>query len=252
MAGDWIKMEHVTPDKPEVFRMALDLGITPEHVLGCLVRLWIWADQQSINGNALTVTCVTLDRITCNAGFANALKNVGWLIGNDMDFTLPNFDRHNGETAKTRANTQKRVAKHRNANTVTGVTPKVLPEKRREDMFTTSDEVVVDSKLSPCPQKAILDAYAELLPTLPQPRMWEGARAKNLTARWRWVLADLAKHEKPHSPEDGLAFFRRMFLYIEKSDLLMGRSGSWNASLDWIVKAENFAKIIQGNYENKE
>jgi hypothetical protein len=129
-----------------------------------------------------------------------------------------------------------------------------IPETETEtetetDIATTS---LVDSKLPTCPQQAILDLYAELLPTLPQPRIWDGARAKNLTARWRWVLADLAKHGKPHSPEDALGFFRRMFAYVEKSDLLMGRSGSWNASLDWIVKAENFAKIIQGNYENKE
>jgi hypothetical protein len=251
MAGDWIKMEHVTPDKPEVFRMALDLGVTPEHVLGCLVRLWIWADQQSINGNALTVTCVTLDRITCNAGFANALKNVGWLIGNDMDFTLPNFDRHNGETAKTRANTQKRVAKHRNANTVTGVTPKVLPEKRREDMFTTSDEVVVDSKLPTCPQKEILALYEEILPELPQPRMWDGARATALTARWRAVLKLLKNEGKTDSArtDDALDYFRKVFLLVKKSDFLMGRKTEWTASLGWIVKAENFAKIIDGNYD---
>ncbi|MDE1906850.1 MAG: hypothetical protein KGH75_10430 [Rhodospirillales bacterium] len=129
MAGDWIKLQTVTPDKPEVFRMAMDLGIAPEHVLGCLVRVWIWADQQTLQGNAVTVTGVTLDRIACYAGFAAALKNVGWLTGDDMDFCFPNFDRHNGETAKTRAQTAKRVERHRS----NGVTQKPLPEKRREE-----------------------------------------------------------------------------------------------------------------------
>ena len=42
-----------------------------------------------------------------------------------------------------------------------------------------------------------------------------------------------------------------MFAYISKIDFLMGRSGDWSASLPWIVEAENFAKIIEGNYENK-
>lgn len=141
MAGDWIKLQNTTPDKPEVFRMAMDLGIAPEHVVGCLVRLWIWADQQSLQGNGISVTGVTLDRITCNAGFAQALKNVGWLTGDDGNYTLPNFDRHNGNTAKTRANTKKRVETHRalqsNAPSVT------REEKRREDKTTKAAAIAL-------------------------------------------------------------------------------------------------------------
>lgn len=252
MAGDWIKLQHVTPDKPEVFRMAIMLGVTPEHVLGCLCRLWIWADQQTIDGHGVCVTGVTLNRITCHGGFSDALKNVGWLSGDELNFTLPNFERHNGETAKTRALATKRKEKQRHANTVTGVTQKASPEKRREEMFTTSNEVVVASKLPTCPHQQIIDLYDEMLPTLPHPQIWDGARAKNLTARWRWVLTDLAKKEKPHSPEDGLKYFKRLFAYIAQSDFLMGKKNDFSCSLDWIVKAENFAKIIQGNYENKE
>lgn len=104
-----------------------------------------------------------------------------------------------------------------------------------------------------CPQKEIIALYAEVLPELPQPRVWEGARERNLTARWRWVLSDLKAKGKPHDRDAGLGFFKRMFDYIHASDFLMGRTDSgWNADLGWIVKAENFAKIIQGNYENKE
>lgn len=104
-----------------------------------------------------------------------------------------------------------------------------------------------------CPQKEIISLYADALPELPQPRVWEGAREKNLTARWRWVLSDLKTKGKPHDREAGLGFFKRMFEYIHASDFLMGRTdGGWNADLGWIVKSENFAKIIQGNYENKE
>ncbi len=104
-----------------------------------------------------------------------------------------------------------------------------------------------------CPQKEIIALYAEALPELPQPRVWEGAREKNLTARWRWVLSDLKAKGKPYDRDAGLHFFHRMFGYIHASDFLMGRTDNgWNADLGWIVKSENFAKIIQGNYENKE
>lgn len=111
--------------------------------------------------------------------------------------------------------------------------------------------VVASKLLAPCPHKEILGLYAQELPDLAQPRVWDGAREKNLRARWAWVLADLKKKGKPFDKEAGLVFFQRMFGYIAGSDLLMGRSGKWATSLPWIVEAENFAKIIEGNYENK-
>jgi hypothetical protein len=56
MAGDWIKFDTSTPDKPEVFEMAAELGIDPDAVVGKLLRVWKWFDQQTTDGNApLTV-----------------------------------------------------------------------------------------------------------------------------------------------------------------------------------------------------
>ncbi len=145
MAGDWIKLEHVTPDKPEIVKMADILGIDQDSVVGKLVRIWIWADQNSVNGNAMTVTDSFLDRYTFCSGFSVALRNVGWLTGKNGCLMLPNFDRHNGQTSKNRAVTNRRVSKHRgdcNAGTVTNVTyeplQKPLPEKRREEYITTT------------------------------------------------------------------------------------------------------------------
>ena len=140
MAGDWIKIETVTPDKPEVFTMADVLGIDPDAVVGKLIRVWIWADQQTRDGNAPSVTLSLLNRISGVSGFADAMVAVGWLRKTDAGIEFYNFDRHNGETAKTRAMTAKRVQKHRadkteemkrkrNGESVT----EALPEKRREE-----------------------------------------------------------------------------------------------------------------------
>jgi hypothetical protein len=140
MAGDWIKCEHTTPDKPEVVKLASLLGVDQDLVVGKLVRLWIWADQQSLDGNALSVTDSFIDRITFLSGFAIALRKVGWLEGRDGRFSIPNFDRHNGQSAKKRAQTSKRVAKSRGedpkACNAKSVTP-ALPEKRREDTLVS-------------------------------------------------------------------------------------------------------------------
>jgi hypothetical protein len=129
MAGEWIKVEHHTPDKPEVLKMAEVLGTSPDDVFGKLFRVWCWFDTQSLNGHAGSETGVTLfkfiDRLVASQGFATTMKSVGWLT----DDGIPNFDYHNGESAKKRALSAKRQRKHRNAS----VTLEASPEKRREE-----------------------------------------------------------------------------------------------------------------------
>ena len=120
---------------PRVIQMAERLGVSEFEIVGCLWKVWAWADQHSVDGNGLSVTSVTLERVTrVTPGFMDALQAVGWLQENDGKITFPRFDEHNGNTAKSRASTQKRVKRHRNADGVT----KTLPEKRREDIKKTS------------------------------------------------------------------------------------------------------------------
>jgi len=139
MAGDWIKIEVVTPDKPEIDAIAELLGASVNEVLGGLIRLWIWADQQTVDGNAVGVTKSAIDRHSGVAGFADALLSpgVGWLSrGENGGFAFPNFSRHNGQTAKNRALTAKRVREYKQRKGNAKVTPDALPreEKRREDI----------------------------------------------------------------------------------------------------------------------
>ena len=141
MAGDWIKMEKATPDKPEVIAIASRLGIDPDAAFGKLFRVWCWFDSHTIDGNAVGVTFSFLDRIAGVTGFAEQMALAGWLIENGSTLSLPNFEYHNGESAKKRAVTQKRVANHRdkvkrdsNADVTHGALPKALPEKRREEV----------------------------------------------------------------------------------------------------------------------
>lgn len=170
MAGDWIKFEHVTPDKPEVINMSDILNIDQDAVVGKLVRIWIWADQNSVDGNALSVTDSFLDRLVFQIGFAKALRQVGWLSGKNGKITLPQFERHNGETAKKRASTNRRVAKSRSKKSVESksvtsegngnVTPealqKALPEKRREEKSIESKD-----SITPLPPEGELELESE-------------------------------------------------------------------------------------------
>ena len=139
MAGDWIKIEHALPDKPEVMEMACALKIDADAVVGKLIRVWTWFDVHTENGNANVTMRALLDRYAGVTGFVTEMQNVGWIAESNGILTVNKFERHNGQTAKNRANTNRRVAKLRKCNddSVTNVTieplQKPLPEKRREE-----------------------------------------------------------------------------------------------------------------------
>jgi len=137
MAGDWIKLQHATPDKPEVYQIAEELGLDPDTVVGKLVRAWIWADQQTENGHIKGGTKRGLDAVTRCDGFGTALVNCGWLTdGEDMHFV--NYLDHNGQNAKKRAKDALRKAKQR-AN--------VTPESgQKEDKNVTREEKSIEEK----------------------------------------------------------------------------------------------------------
>lgn len=139
MAGDWLKIEKITPEKPEILRMASLLKRDSDEIFGKLFRIWAWADDQSVDGSAMKISEDFIDKKAGKKGFAEAMRAVGWLKGVNESLTFPGFYRHNGDTAKGRAETNRRVAKHRSGNKenvsfVTGnALQKPLPEKRREE-----------------------------------------------------------------------------------------------------------------------
>ena len=141
MAGEWIKFEASTPEKQEVFAITAAMQWDdPDLTVGKLLKVWRWFDQQTIAGNAPSVTFALLDRISGVSGFAKAMCDAGWLVQTADGFMLPHFDRHNGKTAKDRALTAKRVAKHKsndegNAQGNAAIVSSPLPkeEKRREE-----------------------------------------------------------------------------------------------------------------------
>lgn len=141
----WIKFETATSDKPEVWEIATRLKIDPDAVVGKLLRVWAWFDKHTEFGNAPSVTKTLLDRNVGVTGFCEAMIFVGWMVETEGAVSLPNFDRHNGKTAKSRVLTAKRVGKLRkcngdvtlenkkcNAAIVTQALPK--EEKRRKEI----------------------------------------------------------------------------------------------------------------------
>jgi hypothetical protein len=119
--ADWIKLSYSTPVKPEVAFIARATKLDTDTVLGKLLRIWIWFDLNSVDGVITLGTDADVDAVVGKEGFARAMRDAGWLTTPDCGAGIQatNFDRHNGSTGKKRAQIKERVAKSRNAPSVT-------------------------------------------------------------------------------------------------------------------------------------
>jgi uncharacterized protein YdaU (DUF1376 family) len=94
-----------------------------------------------------------------------------------------------------------------------------------------------------CPHKEIVQTYNDILGhklTTVKYELWpDSSRAKYLQARW--------KENKRHQ---SIEFWKGLFEYIrDKCPFLVGDTGQpFRADLEWIVKKDNFIKIIEGKY----
>ena len=112
--------------------------------------------------------------------------------------------------------------------------------KNDKKLYNTPSGVLSGSFYDPdCPHQKIIDLYHRILPSLNRIQIWNETSKRNLKTRWR---------EDPE--RQSLDFWRNLFNYISESDFLMGRKTDWQGDLMWIVLPGNFAKIINGRYNN--
>jgi uncharacterized protein YdaU (DUF1376 family) len=125
------------------------------------------------------------------------------------------------------------------------------------NQHSSDADASVAGGLPACPHLRLLDVFAKRLPELPQPKpeLWAGKNADAMRARWKWVMTAKRANGTRYADtaEQAVDWFDRFFGYVNGSDFLTGRNGKWtNCDLGWLMKADNFAKVVQGNYENKE
>lgn len=60
------------------------------------------------------------------------------------------------------------------------------------------------------------------------------------------------KHIKTMFKSLGIEKITELFIAVESSDYLSGRSGKWsNCGFDWVIKESNYIKVFEGNYNRK-
>ena len=281
---DWFRWHHGSVTDPKFQLVARKAGASLPDVLAVWAYLLEHASAAEFRGCFGDVDCEAID---CLFGFDDGKTDaimaqmaerkliadeyvVAWEKRQPKKEDVTAADRKRRQREREHELDVAGNVTHTESRDVTNVSDAVTPmsrhvtpchdreEERREEVNTNANALVVAGRpatLPNCPHQQVIELYAKHLPELPYPRIWEGQRQQNLAARWRWVLTakkpDGARYAT--DPESALSFFDRFFAYVAKSDFLTGRDSKWQGcDLGWLVKAENFSKVISGNYDNKE
>lgn len=143
VSDEWMKICLNLPEHPKVFQLSILTGITPDAVVGKLIKVWRWAHRHTTDGvvhtgvtppshecNAPSVTQTLQERVpervtpvynllrhfdehVSHPGFTEAMLTVGWLVIDSGNIVFPEFDKHNSSTAKSRALNNSRVSRYR-------------------------------------------------------------------------------------------------------------------------------------------
>lgn len=112
-------------------------------------------------------------------------------------------------------------------------------ERRGERTKTITSSVAPTDRV---PAAEIVDLYHKILPELPPVKKLTDTRRSYIKQRWKQGdLPDLDTWEK-------------YFTFVRDSDFLMGRtegragSKPFKASLEWLSRPANYAKVYEGNY----
>jgi hypothetical protein len=191
MAGDWLKIENVTPDKPEILRVAASLNIHPDEAFGKCFRFWRWVDSHTADGHVKGVTAASLDSTVSCAGFSQALASVGWLRVRQDGIEIPNFGRHMSKGAKVRALTNDRKKKHRKK-----VRDGTQVERSGNAATIPTSSLLFSSKEEEAIQRGVGDAQKKTIPpVVPPERVGDGCipglgdiTPASLAQQWCFVL----------------------------------------------------------------
>jgi len=99
------------------------------------------------------------------------------------------------------------------------------------------EKIYIDDKIPNCPHQKIIDLYHETLPELRTVRIWNDNRKRLLASRW-----------KESKKRQSLEWWKGFFEYVKDSPFLMGRKTDFEADLEWLIRPQNFAKVVEGKY----
>lgn len=220
MAGDWLKVETITPDKPEVANIAHRLGITAEEAFGRLFRVWVWCQNVSVNGHVRVRDLSPIDRAAQREGFGQAMAEEHWIGKAPDGFVIPKWDRHLSKGAKKRVLDMERKRRERE-NSVPDASRKKADDKRtRERERGSSSPSEKKGRAPPRTPKCRMPAEfsADFVATDPEIMGWNESKG----------------FDKGHLP----LHFEYFKLAVEKTDLMYAGAKGWRAAFKKAVSED--------------
>ena len=214
MSLPWIKIECGLINKPEVMQLAGLLDIDEHTVVGHLVAFWSWVDaNMSRDCPDTTGTKRGLDRVAGRDGFTDALVQVGWLEFDGSRVTVPHFEYHLSQSAKTRATDARKKARQRAASRSKGDNVPLQsgqeggPEEIRRDkkyIYVQSPDVLIPTTMDNDTCKDAMVRWCKYL----EAKGWhESAPSENdmqLQAAWN-MAARIGPDQYPGAVEYSIA-----------------------------------------------
>lgn len=169
--SNWIKVLNTLPRSRAVFSLMRGMRCKRHAAIGLAVDWFCWLDENSTGGET-GMTDEEIDEVLGAKGAAKSLAEIGWIEHDEAGFVVAvDFCKHNGISAKRRAETARRVTKCKakgNAKSVTKVASGALPDKRRiYNKENGSTDVEPKERRGARPSGAAeVDSYLSTLPVL--------------------------------------------------------------------------------------
>lgn len=262
MAGDWIKMRTDLFTHPKIVRMSSALKADGRPALkadrlrtvGGLLSVWCLFDAHSADGRLASYSFEAVDEHVGIPGFAQSMADVEWLAEDAEGLVLPDFDKHNGQSAKRRAQDadRKREARKESASEADGM--RTREEKRREEKEknpqppgggnSAGAEEGGASRRVPRPKVPyddILAAYRQQLPQLSQPATLSRKRRTAMDKAWA-LLPE--RHRLT-------TVFRAIFAECNEDPFTngtgpyTGEHANWRPDFDYLIREDVIAKVYE-------
>lgn len=254
MSNDWIKMRVDLDTDTDVIGISAELGISETYVVGLLHKFWSWANKNTSTGTLHRTSPAWIDRFVSCSGFSEALVRVGWLVVRHNSLILPEWDRHNGSSAKSRACDAIRKKGERDSQKNIEVTPKsrnpeksgqnsdICPEnvQKNPDEIRTRERVREEKDKNNIPttnacareESKIVAANSGFSPPTDEPQPYQEPVGDR---EWLGTL----KHNYPDRDVEGeLKSFQN---YCQKK----GTAANRNGFVGWLRKASPTIQAIQ-------
>ena len=251
MANQWLRLWHDMPNDPKWRTIARVSKQPITAVIAVYIHILVNASNATERGRTQNV---------CNEDLASALDldteqvdaiisaMQGRVLDGDMvsGWSKRQVEREDGsaERSKRWREAQKEINRTQPNATERNRTPDTDTDTDTElNTIDTNVSIVVNGETIPdCPHQEIISLYKKNIPMGIQPKAWDGARAAALKSRWR-----------ERKERQDLAWWDKFFDYVSQSKFLTGQVVAkdrkpFEITLPWLLKPENFNKIIEGYY----